>query len=120
MTTTAPHRQSVQGGTEHAGLGAGSGAKSGPGAGLAVSGVSLAALLFCLLPARRRRLPGLLVALLVMALMTNLGCSDGTFQTSGNLVGGTPLGTTFLTITSAATDGVNTVRHTDTFQVTVQ
>ena len=55
-----------------------------------------------------------------MALMTNLGCSDGTFQTSGNLVGGTPLGTTFLTITSAATDGVNTVRHTDTFQVTVQ
>ena len=85
-----------------------------------LGGLTLAGLFCCLLPARRRRLPGMVVALLVLALLTNLGCSAGTFQTTGTLTGGSPLGTTLLTITSAATDGVNTIRHTDTFQVTIQ
>ena len=82
--------------------------------------VSFAALLCLLLPGRaRRRIPALLVLLLSLGLMANLGCaSGGSFNQP--VPGGTPLGTTILTINTAGSDGVNTIRHNYSFQVTVQ
>ena len=51
----------------------------------------------------------------------NLGCFESNFNDSGQILsGGSPLGTTNLTINSAGSDGVNTVRHNFTYQVTVQ
>ena len=84
-----------------------------------LGGISLAGLLCFLLPAgRRRRLPAMLLVLLALAFTANLGCSDsGTFNGQS---GGTPLGTSLVTITTAGSDGVTTVRHTYTIQVTVQ
>ena len=87
-------------------------------------GVSVAALLWMLLPGgRRRRLPVLLTLLLAFGLGGALtGCHNGgTFNEPASLpVGGTPLGTTILTITVAGSNGTNTVLHTYFVQVTVQ
>jgi hypothetical protein len=83
--------------------------------------VSLAALLCWLLPGgRRRRMATLLLVLLVVGLSANLGCSG---STSGQPIGsGTPLGTVNLTIDSAgiSANGVPTVNHDYSYQVTVQ
>ena len=104
----------------------------------AASGASLALLLLLVTPARSRRLPSLLTLLFASALsLSSLGCALGSVGTpsnsnpanggstgggSGSASGssGTPLGTQNFTITTAASDGVNTVRHTFQYQVTVQ
>ena len=87
----------------------------------AAGGAALAALLCCLIPGRgRRRMPVLLLLLLAIGLTMNLGCSANNFVSISNVTGGTPLGTTLLTITTAGTNGSNTVHHNYIFQVTVQ
>ena len=84
-------------------------------------GLSLAGLLCFFLPAgRRRRLPAMLLVLIALALGANLGCSDNGGNFFGSASGGTPLGTTLITVNTAGSDGVNTVRHDYTFQVTIQ
>ncbi len=98
-----------------------------------IGGSSLAALLFLVLPRRRQSLPWLLAFLLTTSMvMGTLGCGLGTQSSSnggssgtsnGGSSGGdpgTPLGTQNFTITAAASDGVNIVRHTYQYQVTVQ
>jgi hypothetical protein len=80
----------------------------------------MAALLCLLLPARRRRIPALLLMLLAFGLTLNLGCSGDNFSVVAQTNAGTPLGTTLLTVTTVGTSGANTVRHNYTFQVTVQ
>ena len=60
----------------------------------------------------------MLLVLLALAFSANLGCSgSGSFNGQGS---GTPLGTSLVTITTAGSDGVTTVRHSYTIQVTVQ
>ena len=66
--------------------------------------------------------------LFAVSLTANLGCGLGTTTTTTPPSGtgtnpsdpGTPLGTQNYTITAAGSDGVNTVRHTYQYQVTVQ
>jgi hypothetical protein len=84
-----------------------------------VAGVSLAALLCFLLPGRnRRRLPGLLLALVALALSVNLaGCSTNVVGTP--VGGGTPLGTVNLTINTAASNGSTGIAHDYSYQVTI-
>ena len=93
------------------------------------TGVTLATLFFFAAPRRRRPLPSLLLVLLAVTLTANLGCGLGitTENTSGDggtgsnpSDPGTPLGTQNYVITAAGSDGVNTVRHTYQYQVTVQ
>ncbi len=106
----------------------------------AASGATLAAAILCLLPRRSRRLPVLLPLLLAsMGSFSMLGCglgvlgntasqtvssgstastSSGGSSSTGNA--GSPLGTQNFTITAAGTDGVNVVRHTLQYQVTIQ
>jgi trimeric autotransporter adhesin len=87
----------------------------------AAGGVTLAALLCCLLPGRgRRRTPTLLLLLMAFGLMMNMGCSSENDSPIAAGDAGTPLGTTLLVINTAGTDGSNTVRHNYTYQVTVQ
>lgn len=93
---------------------------------------SVLALLFCgFLPYRARRMRSLLMACLVAFLLSSsVGCADGMLNSgagsgSGSSggssgMGGTPLGTTILTLTGAATDGSTVVRHSYSYQVTVQ
>lgn len=95
------------------------------------TGATFATLLFLLLP-RRRSLAALLLLLLAAGITANLGCGtststvNSTTTTSSSATGttpadpGTPLGTQNFTITAAGTDGVNTVRHTYQYQVTIQ
>ena len=86
-----------------------------------VGGVLLASLLGCLLPSRRRRLPSMLLVLLAFALTMNLGCATNNFVQTGAVTdAGTPLGTASMVVNTAGTDGLNTIRHNYTFQVTVQ
>ena len=86
-----------------------------------LGGASLAAFLCLLLPGRsRRRLPTLLLMLIGLGLMSGLGCSQNNFTSAPLSVAGSPLGTSILTITTAGTDGVNTIRHTYYYQVTVE
>ena len=79
---------------------------------------------FCGLQHRRRTcLSRLLLLLGAVAITANLGCGTGkqTTNDSGSVIDpGTPLGTQTFTITTAGSDGVNTVRHTDQYQVTIQ
>ena len=105
-----------------------------PGLWTAGTGVSLAALLLVILP-RRRALPTLLTILFAAAVLSaNLGCGLGVTSTanSGSSTGtdssgsgstannGSPLGTQNFVITAAGSDGVNTIRHTYQYQVTIQ
>lgn len=93
----------------------------GQGLGGGVGAISLAGLVCLLLPASRRRLPGLLLVLLALGLTMNLGCSAGNLNSPAVInAQGTPLGTAILTITTSGTDGVNSIHHTYPFQVTVQ
>ena len=127
-TTAATYSSSVKTGDQHARLG-------GHGAGswrIAAGSTSALATLLCLmLPRRRRTIPMLFLALLMVSLPAGLGCGLGilTNTNSGSGSGsgsgtitdpGTPLGTSNFTITTAGTDGVNTVRHSYQYQVTVQ
>ena len=102
----------------------------------AAAGTTLTGFVLLLVPGGRRRLPSLLAVLFAIALSANVGCgigvtgtsssaSSGSGSDSGSGSGssgdsGTPLGTQNYTITAAATDGVNTIRHTYQYQVTVQ
>ncbi len=86
-----------------------------------LGGIAFAALLCFFLPRNRRRLPTLLLLALGVGLSFNLGCGSGDFApnpvSTGS--GGTPHGTTTIQINTAATDGVNTVKHNYTYQVTI-
>ncbi len=86
-----------------------------------LGGGAFAALLCLLLPAgKRRRLPTRLLLMLVSAgLLSGLGCSQNNFA-SPLTSSGSPLGTTILTITTAGSDGTNTIHHTYYYQVTIQ
>jgi hypothetical protein len=89
-------------------------------------GASLAALLCFMAPGRRRSIPTLLLVVFAACLTANLGCGKGTSSTSGSATSatvtdpGTPLGTQIFTITTAGSDGVNTVRHSYQYQLTMQ
>jgi hypothetical protein len=87
-------------------------------------GTALAALIWFAAPRRRGSLAKLLLLMLAVAVTANLGCGSGKNSSNGGSTtptdSGTPLGTLSFTITTAGSDGTNTVRHTDTFQVTVQ
>ncbi len=93
-----------------------------------MTGISLAALFLFFAPRRRRSLPSLLLVMLAVTLTANLGCGLGTSVATAPVSGtgatpsdpGTPLGTQNYIITAAASDGVNSVRHTYQYQVTVQ
>ena len=92
------------------------------------TGATLASLFFFLAPRRRRSLPSLVLVLLAVSLTADLGCGLGTTiaAASGGGTGtnpsdpGTPLGTQNYIITAAGSDGVNSVRHTYQYQVTIQ
>ncbi len=105
IITTAPKSSALQ--------------SPGGSAGRVLGGVAFAALVCFLLPGSRRRVPLLLVLLLGMGMGMSTGCSSGNFV-STTLSGGSPLGTTMITINTAGSDGVNTVRHNYTYQVTIQ
>ncbi len=93
----------------------------GTNAGSLLGGVTLAAVLCFVLPGRRRRTPVLLILLGGVGMVFSSGCSGGNFlSTAAPLTGGTPLGTTMVTINTAGSDGVNTVRHNYSYQVTIQ
>ncbi len=89
---------------------------------------TLASLCFFLAPRRHRSLPSLVLVLLAVSLTADLGCGLGTTiaAASGGGTGtnpsdpGTPLGTQNYIITAAGSDGVNSVRHTYQYQVTIQ
>ena len=96
------------------------------------TGVSLAALLIFILP-RRRALPALLTILFAAGVLSaNLGCGLGVTSSADSSSGtgtdssgstpnnGSPLGTQNFVITAAGSDGVNTIRHTYQYQVTIQ
>ncbi|MBS1821151.1 MAG: Ig-like domain repeat protein [Acidobacteria bacterium] len=88
-------------------------------------GSALATLFWFIVPRRRTAFSKLLLLLMAVAITANIGCGSG--KNSGNSGSGgsttdpgTPLGTQSFTITTAGSDGVNTVRHTDQYQVTIQ
>ena len=95
---------------------------------MAGGGAALAGLLMLGVPGRRRRRAVLLAVLTAVMLLPVTGCvtalvrqPDGTGGGgTGTTDPGTPVGTTFLTITAAGTDGVSTVRHIYQYQVTIQ
>ena len=89
---------------------------------------SLLAMLFCFaIPRRRRAIPLLFTALLALSTAASMGCGlGGSAPTSGTppttlpADPGTPSGTQIFTITTAGSDGSNTVRHIYQYQVTIQ
>jgi hypothetical protein len=84
-----------------------------------LGGISLAALLCFLLPGRNRsRLPGLLLALIALAVSLQLsGCTTSSVGTPTGP--GTPLGTLNLTLNTAASNGITSISHDYAYQVTV-
>jgi hypothetical protein len=89
------------------------------------AGTALALLTWWVLPRRSRRLlPKLLLLVLSISLASGLGCGSGNNTSNSSdpapTDSGTPLGTQILTITAAGSDGVNTVRHTYQYQITMQ
>ncbi len=113
IVTTAPHATKP---TQQA-------SRSGP---WRIAAGSALAMLFCFaLPCRRRAIPILFTAFLAVSLASSMGCglggtipADPTTTTPADP--GTPSGTQIFTITTAGSDGVNTVRHTYQYQVTIQ
>ena len=86
---------------------------------------SALAMLFCFaIPRRRRALPLLVTALLALTMAASMGCGLGGTTPSNTSPSptdpGTPSGTQIFTITTAGSDGVNTVRHIYQYQVTIQ
>ncbi|WP_263365410.1 Ig-like domain repeat protein [Edaphobacter bradus] len=114
IVTTAPVVQ-----TSHRGPG-----HSGPFGGWnAFAGSTLAVLVWFVTPRRRRMLPGVMLLLATVCLSSSIGCGRVKSSGSGGTTitdPGTPLGTQIYTITAAGSDGVNTVRHTYQYQVTIQ
>lgn len=106
IATTSPHARPTQ-------------QASGRGVWLTGSSTVLA-LMFCFLRPRRRVVPALLALLLSVGLVTTIGCDLNATAVSPVTDNGTPLGTQNFTITTAGTDGVSTVRHIYTYQVTFQ
>jgi hypothetical protein len=87
----------------------------------AIGGVSLAALLCWVLPlGKRRRLPGLLLALLAIGLTANLGCTTSTLASGGGGSSGTPLGTVNLTVNTVGSNGTTEINHDYSYQITIQ
>jgi hypothetical protein len=86
-----------------------------------VAGTVIAVLVWFVFP-RRSNLPRLLAAIIALSLTANIGCGSGSSTSTDPVVTdpGTPLGTQIYTITAAGSDGVNTVRHTYQYQVTIQ
>ncbi len=90
------------------------------GWGVAV-GPMLAALVFFAVPGSRRRLPTMLLVFLALGLTANLGCGQAKNSDPPSVTDpGTPLGTQVFTITTAGSDGVNSVRHSYQYQITIQ
>ena len=86
-----------------------------------LAGSALAVLVWLGVPRRRRALPTLFVVIAAICLTANIGCGSGkSSSTDPPSDPGTPLGTNIYTITAAGSDGVNTVRHTYQYQVTIQ
>jgi trimeric autotransporter adhesin len=90
-------------------------------------GASLAAILCFMAPGRRRSIPTLLLVVLAACLTANLGCGKGISASTTDPTTpttptdpGTPLGTQIFTITTAGSDGVNSVRHSYQYQLTIQ
>ena len=106
IATTAPHVKPTQ-------------QASGRGLWLTGGGTALA-MLFCFMLPRRRTIPALLAILLSVGLTATIGCDLNATAVAPITDTGTPLGTQNFTITTAGTDGVSTVRHTYTYQVTFQ
>ncbi len=105
VKTTAPSTRSEQ---------------PGPLAALrTLGGISVAALLCIFLPARRRRMPALLLVLFALGLTFNLGCGSSNV-TATITDAGSPLGTSNVTIGTASTSGSSTITHNYIFQVTIQ
>ena len=92
--------------------------------GSAVSGTVLALLVCCLSPRRRRLIPTLLILLCAAGLASSVGCTPGTVPSTTTSTTppdpGSPLGTQMFAITTAGSNGVNTVRHNYQYQVTIQ
>ena len=95
--------------------------------GRVAGGAAMGMLLLC--TRRKRLLPGLLLALLAVVSLGAMGCSGTNVNSTGTpttppvttpTTPGTSLGTQILTITTAGSDGTNTVRHDFQYQVTVQ
>ncbi len=87
----------------------------------AVAGPMLAALFFFTVPGRKRRLPTMLLVLFALGLTANLGCGNGKNSDPPTVSDpGTPLGTQIFTVTTAGSDGVNSVRHSYQYQITIQ
>jgi hypothetical protein len=87
------------------------------------AGSALAFALCFMVPRRRRAVPLLLTALLMVGLFPGLGCGLGgnaPASPTATTDSGTPLGTQTFTITTAGNDGINTARHTYQYQVTIQ
>jgi len=85
------------------------------------AGPVLAALLFFAVPRRRRRLPTMLLVFLALELSANVGCGTGKNSDPPTVSDpGTPLGTQIFTVTTAGSDGTNSVRHNYQYQITIQ
>ena len=85
-----------------------------------VAGPMLAALIFLAVPGRRRRLPTMLLVLIALGLTPNLGCLGKNADPPPVSDPGTPLGTQIFTVTTAGSDGLNSVRHSYQYQITIQ
>ncbi|WP_035348484.1 Ig-like domain-containing protein [Edaphobacter aggregans] len=85
-------------------------------------GTALAALFCFAAPRRRIGWSRLALFFAALCLTANIGCGAGTQATDVPTVTdpGTPLGTQVFTLTTAGSDGTNTVRHTYQYQVTIQ
>jgi hypothetical protein len=89
-----------------------------------LAAISFASLTMMLLLPRRRRAT-LLLAMIAALAVSLSGCTSQSIATTQSTGGasttsGTPLGTQILNITTQGTDGVTTVRHSYSYQVTVQ
>ena len=80
----------------------------------------LATLIFLAVPGRRRRLPTMLLVLIALGLTANLGCLGKNTDPPPVSDPGTPLGTQIFTVTTAGSDGLNSVRHSYQYQITIQ
>jgi hypothetical protein len=95
---------------------------AGPGKMQLAGGAALALLLGFFVPGRRR-VGSVLLILFAAVLSLNIGCGVSSTATSSPVKQsdpGSPLGTVMFNITTAGTDGVNTIRHNYQYQVTIQ
>jgi hypothetical protein len=62
----------------------------------------------------------MLLVLFALSVTANLGCTKATASDPTVSDPGTPLGTQIFSITTAGSDGVNSVRHNFQYQITIQ